>query len=363
MNKAIDNIYITNLGVKKNEKVIVFTDSHTEDLKKVAISIAEAGHKFTSRLKFIEFKSTECHGVEPPEGLWKETFGENIYAEFKKRKLFEPILKKKTSAKQREIIEKIVEVYKKDAAKVVIGLSHYSTSHTRFRDLLNRICKTRYASMPLFDKDMLTGPMKVNWEKMQIRSKEIEKTVNRYEEIEIISENGTNIVFSKSGRKAMSDTGIITKPGGFCNLPAGEVYLAPLEGTANGTLVLEWAPTRKLNSPVTVNIKNGIAVSLEGDEVFVKELQTKFDEAKENRNIAELGIGTNDKALRPDNILESEKIFGTIHIAFGDNSSFGGKIRANFHQDFVFFKPTMTLISKTGKRVTLLKKGKLVNNK
>ena len=39
-----------------------------------------------------------------------------------------------------------------------------------------------------------------------------------------------------------------------------------------------------------------------------------------NRNIAELGIGTNDRATRPDNILEAEKILGTIHIALGDNS-------------------------------------------
>ena len=62
------------------------------------------------------------------------------------------------------------------------------------------------------------------------------------------------------------------------------------------------------------------------------------------KNIAELGIGTNDRATRPDNILESEKILGTIHIALGDNSSFGGRIRTSFHQDFVVFQPTLTLM-------------------
>ena len=81
-------------------------------------------------------------------------------------------------------------------------------------------------------------------------------------------------------------------------------------------------------------------------------------ERKGNANIAELGIGTNDKAARPDNILESEKILGTVHIALGDNSSFGGKISTPFHQDFVFFKPTLTLIYKNGRRKTLIRNGK-----
>jgi leucyl aminopeptidase (aminopeptidase T) len=228
--------------------------------------------------------------------------------------------------------------------------------------MLNRICRAKYASMPLFDENMLSGVMQVNWAKMLKRSSDIKRIINRYEEIEIKSDNGTFITFSKKGRKAMADTGIITKPGSFSNLPAGEVYLAPLEGTAEGTLVLQWAPTRKLKSPVILRVEKGTVRSVEGDEKFVGQLKKKLSEKKENRNIAELGIGTNDKATRPDNILESEKILGTIHIALGDNSSFGGRVRTSFHQDFVFFKPTVTLISKGGRRRDLLKKGKVISN-
>ncbi len=79
-----------------------------------------------------------------------------------------------------------------------------------------------------------------------------------------------------------------------------------------------------------------------------------------NRNIAELGIGTNDRASRPDNILEAEKILGTIHIAFGDNSSFGGKVSTPFHEDYVFYGPTVTAILEDGTRDILLDEGKLV---
>ncbi|MDP2168583.1 MAG: hypothetical protein Q8J64_09675, partial [Thermodesulfovibrionales bacterium] len=81
---------------------------------------------------------------------------------------------------------------------------------------------------------------------------------------------------------------------------------------------------------------------------------------KENANIAELGIGTNDRAKRPDNILESEKILGTVHIALGDNISFGGRVKAAFHQDFVFFRPTVLLIDRAGKKTELMREGILL---
>lgn len=213
--------------------------------------------------------------------------------------------------------------------------------------------------MPIFDEPMLTGVMTVDWKKMYKRTKRIADRVNRCEQIEINAPNGTDISFSKKGRKAEMDTGIITKPGQFSNLPAGEVYLAPLEGTAGGKLVLDWAPTRKLRNPVTLHIDKGFVRKVEGKEKFVKYLKEKLSENRANGNIAELGIGTNDKATRPDNILESEKIFGTIHIALGDNSSFGGNIRTSFHQDFVFFKPDVTLLYTNGRKRKLMKKGKL----
>ena len=77
------------------------------------------------------------------------------------------------------------------------------------------------------------------------------------------------------------------------------------------------------------------------DEEYVDTLAAELESDQNKGNIAELGIGTNDKATRPDNILESEKILGTIHIALGDNSTFGGTVRVPFHQDFVFFEPTL----------------------
>ena len=358
--EAIINMFRVNLAVRKDEKVIVFSDRYDKGITALEKRISAAGSEFSNTIRSLHFGPMGCHGTEPPEELWREAFGEQVYRKMKEKKLFRPVLTKNATKEQLREIERVIKRHAHDGADVVIALSYYSTSHTRFRDFLNRICGTRYASMPLFDEAMLSGPMKVDWKKMEERTKKVAVRINKCEKIIVESENGTDITLSKKNRDAHMDTGMITKKGQFSNLPAGEVYLAPVEGTAEGTLVLEWAPTRKLKHPVTLHVRQGMVERVEGKERYVTFLEKKFSEQKENRNIAELGIGTNDRARRPDNILESEKIFGTIHIALGDNSSFGGRVRTPFHQDFVFFKPSLSLVFKSGRRRRLMHAGKLL---
>ncbi len=357
--KIIETIFTTNLKIKRREKLLVFTDDKSKKLIKITKNISDISKSFCNNTAYLKYEATAIHGSEPPEKAWIKAFGENIVDQLKKRKLFNSLISKKILPKDFKTAENIVKKYKADAVDAVVALSYHSTSHTRFKDFLTRICGTRFASMPIFEESMFKTAMSVDWKAMERRTKRMAERVNAAEEVEITAPNGTEISFSIKGRIAKSDTGIITKPGQFSNLPAGEVFLAPLEGTANGRLILDWAPTRKLKNPVTIHIKKGLANDVEGKEPFVKQLKDKLSERKENRNIAELGIGTNDKAVKPDNILETEKIFGTIHIALGDNSSFGGKVSTPFHQDFIFFKPTVTLIHKKGKRDVLLKDGEL----
>lgn len=259
-----------------------------------------------------------------------------------------------------EKAEDIIRRYRSQAVHCVIALSNYSTSHTRFRDLLTRICGCRYASMPLFDVSMLEGAMNVDWKALAKTTRELAKILNTADSVRLRTPNGSSLSFSKKGRKALSDTGILTRQGAFGNLPAGEVFLAPVEGSARGRLVLEWGPTRQLSSPVILSVRDGYVADISGADDFAAYLRAKLSERKDNGNVAELGIGTNRAARRPDNILESEKIYGTIHVALGDNSSFGGKVKTPFHQDFVFFKPTVTLVRKDGSSMGILESGKFI---
>jgi leucyl aminopeptidase (aminopeptidase T) len=371
--EVIRNIFRINLGVRKRERVLVFHDKASRKkaidppdrrrmtyLRDLSLMTGEIGSHFSHAVTVHVFPSTGNHGIEPPSELWELAFGPRAVKALRDAHIFTSILKKRTRRSDLKKAEEILKDFKNDSVDCVIALSHYSTSHTRFRDFLTRVCGTRYASMPLFDPLMLEGAMNVDWKALARRTKEIAKIVNPAETIRVSTPNGTALSFSKKGRKAISDTGILTRAGAFGNLPAGEVYLAPREGTACGRLFLEWAPTRPLQSPVELEIKDGYVTAVSGADPYVNYLRTKLSEHRDNGNIAEFGIGTNNAAKRPDNILESEKILGTIHIALGDNHSFGGHTRAPFHLDSVFFRPTVTLVAKDGTTSDLLDRGMLL---
>jgi aminopeptidase len=364
--EAMKAIYRVNLCAGPGEKVLVFTDlikdgetldpverSRRQGLVGLARAAREAGASLGLDVLYEEFPALGSHGSEPRESLWRLAFGENAVDALLKGGLLGPIRQKKADEQVMRQARHIVEKNRLDAARAVIALSNYSTSHTRFRDLLTSVAGARYASMPLFEEDMLFGSMGADWAAVKERSDKIAAAINAGDSVHVTTGDGTDITFSIKGRTAMTDTGMLCEPGSFSNLPAGEVYLAPLEGTAEGVLVLNWAPNRRLASPLKVIVRGGLAREVLGDEPFKDELVASFERAPDNRNLAELGIGTNDKATRPDNILETEKILGTVHMAFGDNSSMGGIVSTPFHQDFVFFRPTLAVRSSRGESIII----------
>ena len=372
LDKAIRELYTTNLGVKRGERVIVFTDTllpaedvsegdkkRRQSLLALAGKVAETGREICGHITFLTYPSLKWHGMEPPRDVWLAAFGSEAVKELEDITILEKLIgKKEIDEVLRRPIQSIIESNSADAVNVVIALSNFSPSHTKFRDLLTNICKTRYASMPLFDESMFYGPMQVDWKALKQRTNNLAASMDNAEKVFITTSNGTDLTIGIKGRKVLADTGDLTSPGAFGNLPAGEVFVAPVEGTTEGTLVLEWAPTAKLESPVRLEIENGLVKNISGKDPYAKRLEAKLSENRDFRNIAELGIGTNDMAKRADNILESEKILGTIHIAFGDNSTFGGNVRTPFHQDFVIFKPTVTIV-KEDEEKTILDEGVL----
>ncbi|GAB4390662.1 MAG: aminopeptidase [Thermodesulfovibrionales bacterium] len=371
MLEVLRAVLTTNLALKPSERLLVFTDTiskgerpspeearRREALRTIASLMANMGRLLCRESVLVEYRATGSHGAEPPEEVWEAALGARTAGALRKARLMGPLLKKRASPEEAARAGRIVMRGRRAAVDAVVALANYSTSHTAFRHFLTALCGTRYASMPLFDASMLEGAMGVDWRALERRTREVAAVVDRAEAVEIKAPNGTRLAFSKSGRRAVPDTGLLTRAGSFGNLPAGEVYFAPVEGTAQGTLVLEWAPTRKLGSPVTLTVRDGLVTGVSGREPFRAELLARLGERAENANIAELGIGTNDRASRPDNILESEKILGTVHVALGDNSSFGGTVRTPFHQDFVLFQPTVTLVMRGGEERLLMKNGR-----
>lgn len=372
LDTAFHSLFETNLGIRPGERVLVFSDTIRPDENLSASDLnrrtrlnatARAASEYASRTygssRFVEFPATPASGAEPPLILWNATFGEKTLTALESAGLLAKLLDKSASSVEIARARDIVLTNQGSVADIIIALSNNSTSHTRYRALACA-AGSRFASLPHFDPDMFHSSMTVDWSALAARTARLVEAINKAAWIRVTTPNGTDMKICKQGRQAEGDDGLLTSPGSFGNLPAGEAYLAPLEGKSHGVMIIEWGPTRKLDQPLRLTVENGVVATIEGNDVHREKLEAKFAENPNCRNIAELGIGTNDKASRPDNVLEAEKIMGTIHIALGDNTGFGGTVSAPFHEDYVFYKPTLTAILADGNETIIIHQGSLL---
>ncbi|MBI4130512.1 aminopeptidase [Candidatus Roizmanbacteria bacterium] len=162
------------------------------------------------------------------------------------------------------------------------------------------------------------------------------------------SPNGTNLTLDLTGRTAIADTGLYHNPGDFGNLPAGETFIAPVEGKSYGTIVFDGCfADIELDAPITITVKNGVATDITGGEAARLLNQRLARVGKKGAySIAEFGIGTNKTARLGNNLLEVEKVYGTCHIALGNNATFGGEVDVPFHSDGVILQPTIEIDGK-----------------
>jgi leucyl aminopeptidase (aminopeptidase T) len=222
-------------------------------------------------------------------------------------------------------------------ADVALLATSKSLSHTRARQAASA-AGTRIASMPGITKQMLErGAMIADYAKVGRITARLARMLRGAERMRITTAKGTDLVASCKGRKLMLDTGIYRKKGEWGNLPAGEVYFAPVEGTAEGVVVIDGALFGRVSKPVKVTIHDGRVASVAGSKKLAEVLR-KYENAD---NVAEIGIGTNYAARIIGNVLENEKVLGTCHVAFGNSTALGGCIYSSVHIDGVIKKPTV----------------------
>ncbi len=241
-------------------------------------------------------------------------------------------------------------------ATCVIAPTTYSISHTDARREATE-AGVRIASLPGITADIIARAMNVDYRRMARVSEMLADLLSEAKEAVVITGNDTaELHLPLEGRRGFADTGLLHRPGSFSNLPAGEAFTAPVEGKSEGTLVVNGSfPIIGLlgNEPITIKVERGLAVEITGGRKADKLRELLSGEAE--RNVAELGIGTNPKAKLTGIVLEDEKILGTIHVAFGDNKSFGGTVGAKIHLDGVLLRPTLILDDRV-----VMDKGKLL---
>lgn len=283
------------LGIKKHEKVVIVTDKFC---RIVGFSLWNALRKFTDPI-IIEIVPRIMHADEPPQ-------------------LVAEILK---------------------YCDVFIMPTSRSLTHTSARIDANRL-GARGATMPGITVGLMERSLNADYRKIARVTIKVANLLSKAKKALIKTHTGTALELDLSTRKGHVDTGIIKKSGQFSNLPAGEAYIAPIENRSNGNVVVDgsFAPIGFLKNKVTLEIKNGQIVKLKGSQ----KLNAVFRKyGKKERTLCELGIGTNPKAKITGNVLEDEKVLGSIHVAFGHNLGFGGKNKAKIHLDGVVKKPSV----------------------
>lgn len=157
-----------------------------------------------------------------------------------------------------------------------------------------------------------------------------------------IEKDGRVLELDLANRDGIASPGVYREKGSSGNFPSGEAYIAPVEGAGNGSTVIDGSMVGigKLEAPLIATIEDGCLASIEGNGVDALDI---LFARPENGVVAELGIGTNDEAILSGIILEDEKLYGTVHIAFGTNTSFGGTNKADCHYDGIILEPTLYL--------------------
>jgi aminopeptidase len=167
----------------------------------------------------------------------------------------------------------------------------------------DKIGAQREGNRPINDKFIELG---IRWTGIGFPTREKAEMFNiDFEEFwHLTSEKGTDLEFSIKGRKILVDDGIISdediknKDVGN-NLPCGEVFVAPIETSANGRAVFDLAFNRGNKiTDIDVNFKNGKLSKIKAKE-NEKLLKDVIKNSQGNKDvIGELGIGINPEVRK-----------------------------------------------------------------
>ncbi len=293
------------MGVKKNESILVITDELKHE---IGYSLYSNAVRLGYKALLVEMKSGKINGEEPPEAV-------------------------------ADLMQKF---------DVVFCPTAKSLTHTNARRAASAK-GVRVATFPGITKDVIIRGMNADYKKISKLSVKLKGILEKGKHVRVTAPAGTDISFSIEGRKSYASKGLFHAKGESGNLPTGETFLAPVEGTSNGVFVVDGSMAGLgliKNVNIRIEVEKGYATKITGGTI-AKKLKQQLDAVGKNaRNIAEFGIGTNDSAKLSGILLEDEKVMGTIHIALGNNVSMGGSVNVPIHLDGVVKKPTVYLDGK-----------------
>lgn len=178
----------------------------------------------------------------------------------------------------------------------------------------------------------------------------VARRLEEAEEVRLTTDKGTDVTFRLGGRPVLVDDGVISDADvdhgdAAANLPAGKVFVAPVESSVSGRAVFDFAfRNDKVIHDLELDIAEGrvqLVGAARGSRDFERTLA--FAQGDKER-IGEFAIGLNPGIDRfTGYALTDEKRRGTVHLGLGDNRLFGGDNAATLHWDLFLEKPTVLL--------------------
>jgi aminopeptidase len=289
------------MGARAAESVLIITD---EPLRTIGYALRKAAVDLHTDTILVEILPRKTNGEEPPPAV----------AEMMKR------------------------------MDIVLCPTSKSLTHT---DARRDACAlgTRIGTLPGVTEEIMVRCLNADYRAIADRTWRLCGLLEVAKTVHVTSPSGTDVLLPIEGRTAHASSGLFLQKGQSGNLPTGEAYLAPVEGQSSGVVVVDgsMAGVGLLSEPIRIEIRDGYAADISGGREAELLIELLAPHKMEGRTVAEFGIGTNDKAILTGNILEDEKVMGTIHIAFGDNKSMGGSVRVASHLDGLIKQPTVWL--------------------
>ncbi|MFH1195586.1 MAG: aminopeptidase [bacterium] len=302
------------MGAKKGESILIISD---EFKREIGLSLFENAKRLGFESLYVEMKPGKINGEEPPA-----------------------------------IVSELMKKF-----DIVLIPTSKSLTHTDARRAAS-LLGARIATFPGITKEVMIRGLNADYKKIAALTLKLKDLFEKTKIVRVTSKLGTDITMDITGRKALPSKGLFHAKGESGNLPTGETFAAPIEGSSNGVFVVDGSFAgigMMTKNNIKVEVKDGYAIKITGG-AQAKKLNKMLDEVgKEARSIAEFGIGTNDKAKLSGILLEDEKVLGTIHIALGNNISMGGNVNVPIHLDGVVKKPTVYFDGKM-----IMKEGKLL---
>jgi leucyl aminopeptidase (aminopeptidase T) len=298
--RALEAVVRDCVGVREGENVLVVCNPATQRL---AERLREEAQTSGADAVLIVFEERERHGAEPPAPVAAAMINSDV----------------------------------------VLAPTVQSLSHTAARRAATD-SGVRVATLPGVTEEMLARVMSVDLSELRRRSHAVAEILTAGSEARITCQNGSDLTLRLEGRTAIADSGELAEPGVFGNLPCGEGFISPRHDAGGGKLVVDGivGSIGVPDPPAELTIEDGALVSATGE--VGEELMRQLTAAgSDGTRVAELGVGTNEKAIPSAALLEDEKILGTIHVAFGASAGIGGEIQVPVHLDCVVLKPTLAV--------------------